>query len=256
MQPIMLALSTFRQSDSAVELAIGMARKSKRLIVVYVVDANLARYLIGLEITPGLKEKCEEELLKEHKEKTSEIKKKLPEKQKIYDEAKSKYEQIKNARYFSQINDGEVYTRAKDTMFQMDKTLDTLEIELAGIHEKLSSIEKYRRIKHAEDNKRFSTETLDKLDQMYIEQMIELKSVRVRQKAALGIRKREKKFLDLFSQCMELENEVISLNDQLGNHERNLRQAETRLATPTPEMQPLKIYQNKVIIYPVKPLVR
>ena len=195
-------------------------------------------------------------VLKEHKEKTSEIKKKLPEKQKIYDEAKSKYEQIKNARYFSQINDGEVYTRAKDTMFQMDKTLDTLEIELAGIHEKLSSIEKYRRIKHAEDNKRFSTETLDKLDQMYIEQMIELKSVRVRQKAALGIRKREKKFLDLFSQCMELENEVISLNDQLGNHERNLRQAETRLATPTPEMQPLKIYQNKVIIYPVKPLVR
>ena len=195
-------------------------------------------------------------VLKEHKEKTSEIKKKLPEKQKIYDEAKSKYEQIKNARYFSQINDGEVYTRAKDTMFQMDKTLDTLEIELAGIQEKLNSIEKYRRNKYAEDAKRFSLETLDKLDQMYVEQMIELKSAKVRQQAALEIREREKKFLDLFSQWSDLENEVNTLKRQLADLEDNLRHTEAKLATPTPEMLPPKVFQNKVTIYPVKPLNR
>lgn len=68
MKPIMLALSTFRQSEKAVDLAIEKAGESKRLVVVYVVDVNLARYLIGLEVPPDVKEKCEEELLKEHRQ--------------------------------------------------------------------------------------------------------------------------------------------------------------------------------------------
>jgi nucleotide-binding universal stress UspA family protein len=69
----MLALSTFRQSDRAVELSIQMARSVGRLVVVYVADKNLARYLLGTDvgIFPGLKEKCEAELLREHSEQGS-----------------------------------------------------------------------------------------------------------------------------------------------------------------------------------------
>lgn len=65
----MLALSTFRQSKKAIELAIEMAKKNKNLLIVYVVDVNLARYLVGLDIGlySDLEEKCEEELLKEHR---------------------------------------------------------------------------------------------------------------------------------------------------------------------------------------------
>ena len=66
MNSIMLALSTFRQSEKAVELAVEKAADGKSLIVVFIVDVNLARYLIGSDIKsfPDLKERTEEELLK------------------------------------------------------------------------------------------------------------------------------------------------------------------------------------------------
>ena len=180
-----------------------------------------------------------------------EIQKKLPEKQKQFDEARSKYNEIKDARYFS-LTDSQIYTKAKELMLEMDKMLDTLEIELAGIREKLNSIEKYRRKKYAEDAKHFSKETLDKLDQMYVEQMIELSSAKARQKAAFGIRKREKEFLVLFSRQSNLEGEVGRLKHDLEIAENNLLSTEKILANPVPEMLPPKVYQNKVTIYPVK----
>ena len=68
MGPIMLALSTFRQSDRAVELAVEKAKEGRLLVIVFVVDVNLARYLVGadLGLYPKLKEEYQEELLKEH----------------------------------------------------------------------------------------------------------------------------------------------------------------------------------------------
>ena len=67
-KPILLALSTFRQSDAAVNLAIEKAKPNRDLVIVYVVDVNLARYLIGVDIAPQIKQKCEADLLADHKE--------------------------------------------------------------------------------------------------------------------------------------------------------------------------------------------
>ena len=66
----MLALSTFRQSRRAAEIAVEKGTKSSELIVVYVVDVNLARYFIGTDIgsCPALKGRCEEELLSEYRQ--------------------------------------------------------------------------------------------------------------------------------------------------------------------------------------------
>jgi nucleotide-binding universal stress UspA family protein len=68
--PAMLALSTFRHSEEAIEKAMALARQTGDLVIAYVADKNLARYLIGTDVGlyPGLKEKCEEELLREHEE--------------------------------------------------------------------------------------------------------------------------------------------------------------------------------------------
>jgi nucleotide-binding universal stress UspA family protein len=62
---VMLALSTFRKSEKAVDAAIEKARKIKKLMVVYVADVNLARYLVDVKygLFPGLKESCESEML-------------------------------------------------------------------------------------------------------------------------------------------------------------------------------------------------
>ena len=70
----MLALSTFRQSKKAIDLALAKAKEGKNLTIVFVVDVNLARYFIGTDvgIYPALKEKCEEEVLQQHRDQAEE----------------------------------------------------------------------------------------------------------------------------------------------------------------------------------------
>ena len=62
---VMLALSTFRRSEKALEVAIEKCRENKKLMAVYVVDINTARYLVGIdeEFYVGLRDICEAELL-------------------------------------------------------------------------------------------------------------------------------------------------------------------------------------------------
>lgn len=65
----MLALSTFRHSDRAVQLALDQAAEARKdLLVVIVTDVNLARYFIGTNIglDPAHKDKCEAEVLHMH----------------------------------------------------------------------------------------------------------------------------------------------------------------------------------------------
>ena len=65
----MIALSTFRHSQEAIDLAIERASRAGQLIIVYIVDVNLARYFIGSDVGlyENLKSKCEREILKEHR---------------------------------------------------------------------------------------------------------------------------------------------------------------------------------------------
>jgi nucleotide-binding universal stress UspA family protein len=62
---VMLALSTFRRSKKAIEVALEKCQETKKLMVVYVVDINVARYLVGVEeeFFLGLKETVESEML-------------------------------------------------------------------------------------------------------------------------------------------------------------------------------------------------
>ncbi len=62
---VMLALSTFRRSQEAAEVAVEKSQAVKKLMVVYVIDINVARYLVGVEeeFFAGLKETVESEML-------------------------------------------------------------------------------------------------------------------------------------------------------------------------------------------------
>lgn len=192
---------------------------------------------------------------KELEEKVADIKKELPEKQKQAKAAESKCMEIKDSRYFS-LHDSEAIKKAKETMLQMDKMLDVLEIELAGILEKLKAIEWYRNSKNLIDMlkyRHFPDEIMSKLDQMFVEQMIERRSVEARKKAALKIQSREKGFLDLFSQKSSLEARVRTLRKSLNDSERRLDEIERFLSDMGPEDKLVpKVFQNKVTIYPVR----
>ena len=62
---MMLALSTFRRSEKAIEVAVEKSREIKKLMVVYVVDIDVARYFVGVEDEVSIKfrETCESEML-------------------------------------------------------------------------------------------------------------------------------------------------------------------------------------------------
>ena len=195
-----------------------------------------------------------EKYLKDRKERIIEIKKILPEKQKQANEMEPKYMEIKKTRYFS-LSNNEAHEQGKETMLEMDKMLDVLEIELAGIREKMAVINEYRKTpQNAQDwarRKRLPDGMISKLDQMFVEQPIELKSAEAREQAAIKIRDRDKAFVVLHFQWIELSSEVRSLKGNLKDSERRVQEMEERLTNPSWDLLPPEIYQNKVTIYPV-----
>ena len=65
---VMLALSTFRQSEKAINMAFEKSQQTKKLMVVFVADVNLARYFVDVDLGlfGELKESCESGLLQQH----------------------------------------------------------------------------------------------------------------------------------------------------------------------------------------------
>lgn len=183
-------------------------------------------------------------------EKINKIEKELPEIKKQLEEVDKKYQKSKDTHYFI-FDDGQAYDKARETIMKIGNTLDTLEIELAGIQEKLNVIESYRNTKRL-PRKALSDESIDKLDQMFVEQIVELRGIDARKKAALQICDRAKEFLNLYNQRNNLNSEASSLQRDLKFSENNLREAERMLSNPPPEMQPPKLYLDKVTIYPVE----
>lgn len=190
-----------------------------------------------------------EKYLKDRKQERIEIKKVLPDKQKQADEIDPKYMEIMNTNYLP-LSHEEAYEKAKETILEMDKKLNILEIELAGIKEKIQSIENFRRIKSLGGHD-FSEEILNKLEQMLVEQLIELKSAEAREQAAVKIRDKDKAFVDLYYQWKNIRGEVYKLKANLEDSEKKVKEMEERLNNPTPDILPPEIYQNKVTIYPV-----
>jgi hypothetical protein len=218
---------------------------AKKMVLAYIeVPANKARSKVQEY----------EKYLEEWKQEIIEIKKVLPEKQKQADQMEPKYIEIKKSRYFS-LSDDEAYEKAKETMLEMDKMLDVIAIELAGIREKMSVINEYRKTpQDAQDwtqRRKLPDGMLSKLEQMFVEQTIELKSAEAREQAAVKIRNRDKAFVDLFIQWKNLSGEVHNLKSNLENKERSVKRREERLANPDWALLPPEIYQNKVTIYPV-----
>jgi len=196
-----------------------------------------------------------EQYIKDKKQKIIEITKILPEKQKQADQIKPKYNEIKNSRYFS-LSDVGAYEKAEENMLEMDKMLDILEIDLAGIRGKMSIINEYRKtpqdMQAIERRRQLPEGMLVKLEQMFVEQTIELKSAEARQQAATKIRDRDKTFIDMFNEWNNLEEQVYKLKANLESAEKQVKEIEERLTNPEPYMLPPVIYQNKVTIYPVQ----
>lgn len=184
--------------------------------------------------------------LQEYRERIADTKKKLSEKELELKPAESAYRTLKNTDSYRTLADSEAYEKAKETIAQMNKMLSILEIELSGIQEKLKIIEKYR------ESGKFSNATLEKLEQMFVEQMVELGGAEGRKKTALKLRDRGKQFYDFFDAWTGLDRDVNSLKNNLKDYEKRVLYYEEQIADPHPELLPPTVLQNKVTIYPVR----
>lgn len=184
--------------------------------------------------------------LREYREAIAKHKGLLPGKEALLPTAKAEYDRSKESAH-PFLADSEAAEQAKQTIVEMGKMLDTLDVELAGIRGKLKVIQDYWKAGDVERK-----EAVAKLQELQIVQTIELKGAEARREAAVAIRRREKDFLDLFDKWVSLDAEVKSHIDWIDNYQKLSAEIEASLANPKPDMLGPKIYQDKVVIYPVK----
>lgn len=138
--------------------------------------------------------------------------------------------------------------KAEEAISEFNKMLNTLKIELSGIRSRLQTIEIYK----AKLGKEISGEHRIKLEQMFIEQMIELKAGEARKNTVIDLRNEARSFYNLDRKLDKLKSTKYNLGNDLTRLEAVLGQIEEKLTNPSPDMLPPKVYQDKVTIYPVR----
>ncbi|MHC4517587.1 MAG: hypothetical protein ACYTAS_03275 [Planctomycetota bacterium] len=169
----------------------------------------------------------------------------LSEKDKRLKEVDSKYDQRKKALY-PHLRDDEAAQLAKELVFQMNKEGKMLDIELAGIHAKLNIIEGYL---HEPD---LDNPIRARLEGMKIDQLIELASLKEREEAIERIRTAEQQFYSLYSERRQLHQTVPGLRSALKGKKQRIERETAKLERQPGEMVPPRVYENKVIIYPIQ----
>ncbi|MBN2591072.1 MAG: hypothetical protein JXA96_14495 [Sedimentisphaerales bacterium] len=174
----------------------------------------------------------------------AEAKKGLPEKESQLEAIKQEYDKMKK-QIHTLSSDTEAVDLAKKSIIEMDKTLNGLEIELAGITERLKTIEKYRQNPETD-----RPEVFTKLDVMYVELIVELSGLKAKKEMTEKINSTEQHFVSLFYQLNNLHDEVRTFSSRIENYPKKIEQIKNELKT-SPAFQLPEIYQNTVKIYPV-----
>ena len=163
-------------------------------------------------------------------------------------------ESIKNVHYLST-------DEAKQAISELNTMLNNLDIELAGMKAKLQAIQEHQIRQKAIRNKNLEEGTerinrdgiLLKLEDMWIDLLIELKVAEARKETATELRMRAEVFCkQMDAKKAEFQKDVNKYKTRVTMYEQEIHQFKDKLADPDMETLPLKVYQNKVTIYPVR----
>lgn len=169
----------------------------------------------------------------------------LAQKQKERDASNRKLEQLKKKRHEFDNNPEQ---SAKETIKEMRNVLDKLEIELAGIREKLKSIEAFR---NDVGNQPLSPQVQIKLNEMYIELMIELSGLEARKALTERIQVLEADFLDLHFRVDNLNREARGLDKTIQDGKNRIATITRELENPSQRIRQPKVHKNTVRIHRV-----
>jgi len=184
--------------------------------------------------------------LHESQQRLEQAQKELPEKQAKLKACEDRFKPVKQDRHQFE-SDDETAKSSQQTVTEMNKMLDMLEIEMIGTSEKLKTIEKYRK-----GQEKLAGQLYLKLDEMFIEQMIELGSIEARIHMAEQIRAKEQRFLGLLTERSQLQRDTEDLKVLISSLPELISHITHELENPTPDMLPPKVYQDKVTIWRIK----
>lgn len=131
---------------------------------------------------------------------------------------------------------------AKQIAMELNKTLITLNVEIAGVQARISTIEKYL------SDKNIGADTLAKLEAMLSEQHVELAGALAKKEAATKARDHAAEYCDVSYREIVLLDDVHHLKETIRLSKQNLESLEKMLNTREPAPN---VFQNKVTIYPV-----
>lgn len=141
----------------------------------------------------------------------------------------------------------QVPDEVRKTMFEMDKMLDVLNIEIVGVQSKLSAINKYSDQKDV-----LGSQTLTlTLREMAIRQEIELVGAESRRQAIMSVKRREEALYNQYEAYRDLKNEIVNLENSVTRDEELLQRIEIELARLAPGVLTFTIRNNKATIRPL-----
>jgi len=166
-------------------------------------------------------------------------KKTISEKQGEIKAVQTKFESLKKTVHYVSTEE------AMQTVLEFNKTLNTLEVEVAGLQAKVSANKEYM----AHTN--LTNDALTKLQQILADHIIELAGALAGKETATKIRDQAKEFYDLHTELVTLPKSLTILERTLSGYERGLEGVEKVLTNPYSGALPPKVFENKVVINPV-----
>jgi len=131
---------------------------------------------------------------------------------------------------------------AMQTVLEFNKTLNTLEVDIAGSQAKVSANKEYMRTTNLTNN------ALTKLQEILAGHIIELAGALAKKETATKIRDQAKEFYDLHTQLTKLPKGLDNLLKALRGQEGDLMRAEERITSRSHGALPPKVFDNKVVI--------
>lgn len=179
-------------------------------------------------------------LLSECKEITEDIipgcKKKISEMPDEIKAVEAKLDTLKKTLHYVTIEE------AMQAVLEFNKTLNTLEVEIAGSQAEVSANKEYMA------NTNLTNDALTKLQQILAGHIIELAGALARKETAAKIRDQAKEFYDLHAQVVKLPKELSRLRGSLPRLESRLKSVKLEITDPDSGALSPKVFENKVVI--------
>ncbi len=148
----------------------------------------------------------------------------LPGQETAMNQAREKFDTAKRQARYMFLSDSEAREKAKDTVIRITDELDSLEVSIVGIRERLQAVRDIR------SGRTLSEASLQRLAEMEIEDEVELRSIMAQQEAASKIIEQARSFHDTYEIWSELRTRLNQAQSDLRSLKKGLAGLESSLA--------------------------